>query len=82
MVQYRTLSSFFPFDMVLLFKVYLVTSLKMIHNLITRVYQPARLAQSVEHETLNLRVVGSSPTSGDLILFSLKLSNLHFMLLG
>ena len=28
------------------------------------VYQ-ARLAQSVEHETLNLRVVGSSPTLGD-----------------
>ena len=26
----------------------------------------ARLAQSVEHETLNLRVVGSSPTFGDL----------------
>ena len=26
---------------------------------------PARLAQSVEHETLNLRVVGSSPTLGD-----------------
>ena len=26
----------------------------------------ARLAQSVEHETLNLRVVGSSPTWGDL----------------
>ena len=25
---------------------------------------PARLAQSVEHETLNLRVVGSSPTLG------------------
>ena len=25
----------------------------------------ARLAQSVEHETLNLRVVGSSPTLGD-----------------
>ena len=24
----------------------------------------ARLAQSVEHETLNLRVVGSSPTLG------------------
>ena len=38
-------------------------------NLITRVYQPARLAQSVEHETLNLRVVGSSPTSGDFIFF-------------
>ena len=33
----------------------------------------ARLAQSVEHETLNLRVVGSSPTLGDvhfLLLFS------------
>ena len=30
----------------------------------------ARLAQSVEHETLNLRVVGSSPTLGDL--FTIK----------
>merc|ERR1712030_264270 len=29
---------------------------------------PARLAQSVEHETLNLRVVGSSPTLG--VIFS------------
>ena len=29
----------------------------------------ARLAQSVEHETLNLRVVGSSPTLGDHYLF-------------
>ncbi len=28
--------------------------------------QQARLAQSVEHETLNLRVVGSSPTLGAL----------------
>ncbi len=28
------------------------------------VVQTARLAQSVEHETLNLRVVGSSPTLG------------------
>ena len=28
------------------------------------VKSPARLAQSVEHETLNLRVVGSSPTLG------------------
>ena len=28
----------------------------------------ARLAQSVEHETLNLRVVGSSPTLGDHLL--------------
>ena len=27
-----------------------------------------RLAQSVEHEILQLRVVGSSPTLGDLIL--------------
>ena len=30
----------------------------------------ARLAQSVEHETLNLRVVGSSPTLGEI--FSLS----------
>ena len=29
--------------------------------------QSARLAQSVEHETLNLRVVGSSPTLGAII---------------
>ena len=28
----------------------------------------AWLAQSVEHETLNLRVVGSSPTLGDILL--------------
>ena len=31
----------------------------------------ARLAQSVEHETLNLRVVGSSPTLGDPFLLPL-----------
>jgi hypothetical protein len=30
----------------------------------------ARLAQSVEHETLNLGVVGSSPTLGGFFLFS------------
>ncbi len=30
----------------------------------------ARLAQSVEHETLNLRVVGSSPTLGELLFTS------------
>ena len=29
----------------------------------------ARLAQSVEHETLNLGVVGSSPTLGDCFYF-------------
>ena len=29
----------------------------------------AWLAQSVEHETLNLRVVGSSPTSGKYTIF-------------
>ena len=29
----------------------------------------ARLAQSVEHETLNLRVVGSSPTLGAFLFF-------------
>ncbi|PSN36715.1 hypothetical protein C0J52_11478 [Blattella germanica] len=29
----------------------------------------ARLAQSEEHETVNLRVVGSSPTLGDRIIF-------------
>ena len=32
----------------------------------------ARLAQSVEHETLNLRVVGSSPTLGDILILSMK----------
>ena len=34
-------------------------------NPITVSFHTARLAQSVEHETLNLRVVGSSPTLGD-----------------
>ena len=33
-------------------------------------YLSARLAQSVEHGTLNPRVVGSSPTLGDGLLFS------------
>ena len=33
----------------------------------------ARLAQSVEHETLNLRVVGSSPTLGEIFLEILML---------
>ena len=33
------------------------------------IYLSARLAQSVEHETLNLRVVGSSPTLGELFFF-------------
>ena len=41
-------------------------------------YYVARLAQSVEHETLNLRVVGSSPTLGaqtfSKILFALTIS--------
>ena len=32
----------------------------------------ARLAQSVEHETLNLGVVGSSPTLGDILFFFLS----------
>ena len=38
----------------------------------------AWLAQSVEHETLNLRVVGSSPTLGEIYFlhFSLKLSSI------
>ena len=39
--------------------------------------QPARLAQSVEHETLNLRVVGSSPTLGEKFFPSKTLSQLQ-----
>ena len=38
----------------------------------------ARLAQSVEHETLNLRVVGSSPTLGEWLLDGSVLSWNHF----
>ena len=50
---------------------------KGIHNILSSIVKSlqrvptvstARLAQSVEHETLNLRVVGSSPTLGDLVL--------------
>ena len=36
----------------------------------------ARLAQSVEHQTLNLRVVGSSPTLGDFFYFAHQNDNL------
>ena len=35
-------------------------------------YYQAWLAQSVEHETLNLGVVGSSPTLGDPVLMWLE----------
>ena len=35
----------------------------------------ARLAQSVEHETLNLRVVGSSPTLGALFFLHTHVSH-------
>ena len=35
----------------------------------------ARLAQAVEHETLNLRVVGSSPTLGDVLGLIVKTSS-------
>ena len=40
--------------------------------------QRARLAQSVEHETLNLRVVGSSPTLGanNFLLISFQLTSI------
>ena len=34
----------------------------------------SRLAQSVEHQTLNLRVVGSSPTLGDVLQTRKKLT--------
>ena len=36
----------------------------------------ARLAQSVEHQTFNLRVMGSSPISGDHTSFFLNFSHL------
>ncbi len=38
----------------------------------TTIFHPARLAQSVEHGTLNPRVVGSSPTLGALAFFCLN----------
>ena len=37
---------------------------------------PARLAQSVEHQTFNLRVMGSSPISGGTSFFLLAQSPL------
>ena len=39
-----------------------------IWQVLLAVIMSARLAQSVEHETLNLGVVGSSPTLGDVVL--------------
>ena len=38
-------------------------------QVVSLTHQAAWLAQSVEHETLNLRVVGSSPTLGGLFFF-------------
>ena len=38
----------------------------MVLDEVTNCYSMSRLAQSVEHQTLNLRVVGSSPTLGDI----------------
>ena len=44
---------------------------------IPRIYSSsARLAQSVEHETLNLRVVGSSPTLGDFLNLMIGMPNI------
>ena len=40
----------------------------------------ARLAQSVEHETLNLRVVGSSPTLGAIFFINLFIQRLPVVL--
>ena len=40
----------------------------------------ARLAQSVEHETLNLRVVGSSPTLGDFFNYGIELRVSHVII--
>ena len=42
----------------------------------------ARLAQSVEHETLNLRVVGSSPTLGEKIFVMIFFVNAQHRGLG
>ena len=39
------------------------------HSMISFDFSYARLAQSVEHQTFNLRVAGSSPSSGDLFLY-------------
>ena len=44
-------------------------------------YSSARLAQSVEYETLNLGVVGSSPTLGDFFVF-LYILYLHLLCKG
>ena len=38
--------------------------------------EQARLAQSVEHQTFNLRVAGSSPSSGEHISFFFTLHNI------
>ena len=44
-----------------------INSLSFIYNSLILAKWSARLAQSVEHETLNLRVVGSSPTLGEVL---------------
>ena len=46
----------------------LISIVKSLHRV--PIVSTARLAQSVEHETLNLRVVGSSPTLGEHFIMS------------
>ena len=36
------------------------------------VHEPDRLVQSVEHQTFNLRVMGSSPISGDFLFYNIS----------
>ena len=43
--------------------------------------EQARLAQSVEHQTFNLRVAGSSPSSGERISFFLPYTTLKCIFL-
>ena len=45
-------------------KLSVIKWLKLYKSNLVNLSPTARLAQSVEHETLNLRVVGSSPTLG------------------
>ena len=56
--------------------VFVILCLQLSNKKFLLMLERARLAQSVEHQTFNLRVAGSSPSSGEQVSFFLTLHNI------
>ena len=63
--KHKLQNSFFAAQNFIVLSRHVINIFKQMHSL----KQQARLAQSVEHGTLNPRVVGSSPTLGDQLFY-------------